>query len=281
MLAYTGMSVMLKTHDGAEYMKHWDRSPPAIGSAEEVRPYAAFFESRGVQFHAWAVVQGLDPIREARICSDVLANGARSLTLDLEPRDGSDFWQAGTEEARAFGQELRRLRPSSWISVAPDPRPWQLEAVPMKEFAAIANEIAPQVYWNMFQNEATRGLYAERARFVDRADMTPEWFLDQTYRDLARYRLPIRPVGPGNSPAAEWRRFIAHSQRLQMPSTSVWRHGTASTEVFNVFREMGGDVPRSATLGASSKATPPATTSSDASADAWQRLLSSTWQPLR
>ena len=140
------MSIILKTHDGAGYMREFSKAAPAIGSAEDVRPQAAFFEERGVHFHAWCVVEGLDPVREARICADVLANGARSLTLDLEPRENKNYWQAGTEEARAFGNELRRLRPDAWISVAPDPRPWQLEAVPMREFAAFANEIAPQTY---------------------------------------------------------------------------------------------------------------------------------------
>ena len=236
-LAYTGMAVILKTHDGEEFMRRWSDAPPSIGSPEEVRQHAAFFEERGVPFHAWCVVEGLNPIREARICADVLANGARSLTFDLEPKEGKNFWQAGTEEAKAFGSELRRLRPDAWLIVAPDPRPWQLESVPMREFAAFSNEIAPQTYWNTFYNEGTRELYAQRGRFVDRGDMTPEWFLNQTKHDLREYNLPIRPIGQGAALPEQWRRFIAHAARLDMRATAVWRHGIATPEVFDAFRD--------------------------------------------
>ena len=231
------MAVMLKTHDGGEFMRRWSDAPPAIGAPEEVRPQAAFFEELGVPFHAWCVVEGLDPIREARICSDVLANGARSLTLDLEPKEGKNYWQAGTEEARAFGNELRRLQPQAHIIVAPDPRPWQLEAVPMAQFAAFSNEIAPQTYWNTFHTEGNRDMFASRGRFVDRADMTPEWWLDQNVRDLGQYNLPIRPIGQGAAPADEWRRFIGHARQLNMPAIGLWRHGIATPGVFDAFRD--------------------------------------------
>jgi hypothetical protein len=279
-LAYTGMAVILKTHDGSEFMRRWSDAPPAIASPEEVRTHAAFFEERGVPFHAWCVVEGLDPIREARICSDVLQNGARSLTLDLEPKEDKNYWQAGKEEARAFGNELRRLRPDAYIIVAPDPRPWQLDAVPMAQFAAIANEIAPQTYWNTFHTEGVRDLYAARGRFVDRADMGPEWFLDQVKRDLQEYNLPIRPVGQGAAPAERWRRFISHAGRLGMHSTSVWRHGIATPGVFDAFRDARPPEP------VAPPPPPPAPRPAPASpqpvpaappSSAWQRLAR-TWQ---
>jgi hypothetical protein len=229
---------MLKTHDGSEFMRRWSEAPPAIASPEEVRGHAAFFEEAGVPFHAWCVVEGLNPIREARMCADVLSNGARSLTLDLEPAEGKNYWQAGTEEARAFGDELRRLKPDAYIIVAPDPRPWQLDAVPMAQFAAFANEIAPQTYWNTFFTEGNRDMFASRGRFVDRGDMTPEWFLDQALRDLGQYDRPIRPIGQGAAPPEEWRRFIGHANQLGMSSAAVWRHGIATAGVFDAFRDM-------------------------------------------
>jgi hypothetical protein len=231
------MAVLLKTHDGSEFMSRWSDAPPSIGSAEEVRRHAAYFEEKGVPFHAWCVVEGLDPVREARICSDVLANGARTLTLDLEPAEGKNYWQAGTEEARAFGNELRRLRPDAYIIVAPDPRPWQLDSVPMAQFAAFANEIAPQTYWNTFHTEGNRDMFAAKGRFVDRADMTPEWWLEQNVRDLGQYHLPLRPIGQGAAPADEWRRFIGRAASLNMPALGLWRHGIATPGVFDAFRE--------------------------------------------
>jgi hypothetical protein len=236
-LAYTGMAVLLKTHDGTEFMRRWSDAPPAIASPEEVRQHAAFFEAAGVPFHAWCVVEGLNPIREARICADVLSNGARSLTLDLEPPEDKNYWQAGKDEARVFGEELRRLKPDAHIIVAPDPRPWQLETVPIREFAAFSNEIAPQTYWNTFHTEGNRDMFASRGRLVDRADMTPEWFLDQVLRDLREFNRPIRPIGQGAAPPEQWRRFIGHASRLEMRACGLWRHGIATPGVFDAFRD--------------------------------------------
>jgi hypothetical protein len=236
-LAYTGMAAILKTHDGPEYMNYYSKAAPAISGPEDVRRHAAFFEEAGVPFHAWCVVEGLNPIREARLCADVLSNGARSLTLDLEPKENKNYWQAGTEEARVFGEELRRLKPDAHIIVAPDPRPWQLEAVPIREFAAFSNEIAPQTYWNTFHTEGNRDMFASRGRLVDRADMTPEWFLDQVLRDLRPFDRPIRPIGQGAAPPEEWRRFIGHAARLDMRACAVWRHGIATAGVFDAFRD--------------------------------------------
>jgi hypothetical protein len=244
-LAYTGMAVMLKTHDGSEFMRRWSDAPPSISGPEEVRQHAAYFEEKGVPFHAWCVVEGLEPIREARICNDVLANGARSLTLDLEPPEGKNYWQAGSEEARAFGNELRRLRPDAYIVVAPDPRPWQLESVPIAQFAAFANEIAPQTYWNTFHTEGNRELFAARGRFVDRADMTPEWWLEQNVRDLGQYNLPIRPIGQGAAPADEWRRFIGRAAQLNKSAVGLWRHGIATAGVFDAIRDAQPPQPAS------------------------------------
>jgi hypothetical protein len=181
---------------------------------------------------------------------------------------------AGTEEARVFGNELRRLQPAAWIGVAPDPRPWQLEAMPMHEFAAFANEIAPQTYWTTFQNEGTRDLYAQRGRFGDRADMGPEWFLDQTKHDLQQYNLPIRPIGDGAASPDEWRRFIGHAGRLGMRSTAVWRHGITTPGVFDAFRDARASGP------AAREATVPATEAGAREAQgsgAWNRLAR-TWQ---
>jgi hypothetical protein len=247
-----------------------------------VRTQAAFFEEHGVPFHAWCVAEGLDPIREARICSDVLANGARSLTLDLEPKEGKNYWQGGTEEARAFGNELRRLQPGARIIVAPDPRPWQLDQVPMAQFAAFANEIAPQTYWTTFHTEGNRDMFASRGRFVDRADMTPEWWLDQNLRDFGQYNLPIRPIGQGAAPAEEWRRFIGHASQLNMPAVGLWRHGVATPGVFDALRD--ARPPEAPPPAAAPAPTPPpfapapVTPPPTATSSAWRRFAR-TWAP--
>ena len=214
-LAYTGMAVMLKTHDGGEFMRRWSDAPPSIGARRKCAPRPPSSKRTACRFTPGAWSKGWTRYARPASAATCWPTARAALTLDLEPKEGKNYWQAGTEEARAFGNELRRLRPKRYIIVAPDPRPWQLDAVPMAQFAAFSNEIAPQTYWNTFHTEGNRDMFASRGRFVDRADMTPEWWLDQNVRDLGQYNLPIRPIGQGAAPADEWRRFIGRARQSQ------------------------------------------------------------------
>lgn len=237
-LASNGLGIILKTHDGTDWMSRWDQSRTAINGPDHVRQWAGFFEAMGVPFHAWCVVEGRDPITEARMAAEVLSSGARSLTLDLEPKEGRNYWQTGSQEAIAFGQELRRLQPNAWISVAPDPRPWQLDEVPIAEFASFSNEIAPQTYWDTFDSRANYRLLRDRGVEVGPDGVTPELILDVTQGALRRFNLPVRPVGQGNADRDSWSRFVSHAFGLGMDSVSVWRYGTSNPDVWPLLQDM-------------------------------------------
>ncbi len=233
-----GTGIILKTHDGADWMGTYDKSPTAINGPLEVRQMADMFESQGVPFHAWCVVQGEDPIREAQICSDVLNNGARTMIFDLEPSDGGSYWQGTDDAALQFGRELRRLQPHAYLSVAPDARPWQIDAVPTTQFASFCDAILPQAYWETFDSPANYRFINRLGYNVGPDGVTPELILDMTADKLAPLGLPIRPIGQGAADGAEWQRFIAHAYSRQMDSVSVWRFGTASDDVWPTLHAM-------------------------------------------
>lgn len=234
-LAYYGMGIVLKSHDATTWMARWDESGWAIDGGQKVRELADFFEYGGVPFHAWCVVKGLDPIREAQMCAEVLANGARSMVIDLEPSDGGSFWQGTPEAALEFGRELRRWQPDAFVSFAPDPRPWQVEVLPCREFASFCNEIAPQTYWPMFNSPANYRLLGERGFYVGPEGVTPQSVLDITKQVFADYGLPIKPIGSGNSDLLAWEHFVGHAHAYGMPAVSVWRFGTSRPEIWDVF----------------------------------------------
>jgi hypothetical protein len=215
----------------------------AIKSAEDVRSVAQYFESRGVPFHAWAVVRGLNPVAEAEMAAAVLSNGARSLTFDLEPPEGKDYWQGTPADAVTLGREIRRLKPDAWLSVAPDPRPWQLKVVPIAEFASFCNEIAPQTYWNIFNSSANHRLLREFGHEVGPDGVTPELILDVTNRALQRYGRPVRPIGQGIASTEEWKRFVGHAYHLGMDAVSVWRFGKCTPEVWPLLKDMSPRQP--------------------------------------
>src|SRR5450756_503008 len=47
------LGVMVKTHDGVEWMSTYDTSPDAITGVDRVRNVAKYFEDRGIPFYAW------------------------------------------------------------------------------------------------------------------------------------------------------------------------------------------------------------------------------------
>jgi len=238
LLATSGLAIILKTHEGDSWMSQFDKSPTAISGPAKVREMASYFESAGVPFHAWCVVQGRDPITEAQLCSQVLDSGARSLTFDLEPSDGGHYWQGNPQSALLFGQELRRLQPNAQLAVAPDGRPWQIKAVPTAEFATFCNEIQPQTYWQTFNGKMNNRHMAEAGFPVGPEGMTPELILDATTTQLRPMGLPVRPIGQGAAGGQEWERFIRRAYELGLESVSVWRYGTANAEVWPTLRAM-------------------------------------------
>lgn len=231
-LAASRGGVILKTHDGTDWMSRWDPSPEAVSGPERVAALAQFFEAWGVPFHAWAVVKGTDPIGEAQMAAEVLASGARSLFLDLEPWPA--FWAGSPESARVFGEELRRLQPDATIITAVDPRPWTLADVPLAEFASFSNALAPLVYWESFDTPENRTRYAMSGWPPPEGEMTPEFLIDVSAQVLQGYGLQVQPVGQGTSSPDLMGRFLDYAALTGMGELSVWRYGVVGQEVWSL-----------------------------------------------
>jgi hypothetical protein len=236
-LAEHGLGIALKTHDGIYWMSRYDRSRTSVSGPAAVERFANFFEQGGVPFHAWTVVKGRNTRREAQLASDVLSAGARSIFLDLEAHD--KFWVGTDEDAERFGEELRRLQPSARLSTSIDPRPWELGRIPLPEFAAFSDEIAPQTYWGLFSSTANVRLYRESGEAVPRGGITPGFVLSTTVRHLAGFGLPIHPIGDGTvADTARWGEFLKKSQGVEVETVSVWRYGVTDPAIWGLLRDM-------------------------------------------
>ncbi len=225
----TGLGVIVKTHDGIEWMSKYDTAPDAITSAARVRNVARYFEDRGIPFHAWAVPKGVDPPLEAQMAADVLAAGARSLVLDLEGSSG--FWVGNAADARRYGDELRRLSPYGRVDISIDPRPWRINLVPMTEFVAMSDGIWPQLYWDTFDTPGNIEGYSAAGYPPPGGSVTPEFLLEATEKILKPYEREVIPVGQGAAvDPATWARFAHHAWDLKMQRISVWRLGVTAAE---------------------------------------------------
>lgn len=231
--AARNMRVILKTHDGLSWMSRWDDSAHAVSGPEQLRRLRDYFAEANVPVDAWCVPAGTDPVAEAEMCSQVIDAGIENLYLDLEKPDGSNFWQGTNEDAVRFGAELRRLQPRASILVAPDARPWQIEHVPMMEFAQFCDAIAPQSYWKLF-NTPTNHKYMEKYGYRPGPEgITPEFMLDATVDTFARFQRKVLPIGDGEASAPEWARFMHGAEVRGLESVSVWRFGTTKTDVWD------------------------------------------------
>jgi hypothetical protein len=232
-LAQYNLGILLKTHDGTDWMSTYDASPYAVYGSDQVGMLANYFEKYGVPFHAWCVAKGLEPVREAEMAAQVIAAGARSLTVDVEPHSG--FWQGTPQDAVTFGQELRKLQPGATVFLSIDPRPWVLSRVPLAEFATFGQGFAPQIYWETF-NSSDNVLRFEASGFPPgAAGITPEFLLDVSRRLLRGYNFPIQPVGQGASRnATAWQGFLKASLDAGLPTISVWRYGVTSPDVWRL-----------------------------------------------
>jgi LysM repeat protein len=236
------LGILLKTHDGVEWMSEYDKSPYAVSGPRQIETLVRYYEDAGVPFHAWCVIKGIDPIREARMAADVFGAGVRSLFLDLEPHDG--FWRGTTADALTFGNELRRLQPNAWVVTSIDPRPWVLARVPIMEFASFSQLIAPQQYWRTFNTQANYDRFAETGMPVPPGGVTPEFLNEVSRAMLAPLGRDLVPVGQGaTSDSGEWHRFIDHAYSTGVRVVSTWRYGVSEAGVFSILRDKPAIVP--------------------------------------
>ncbi len=230
-LSGTGMGVLVKTHDGLEWMSTYDHSAEAVSGPAQVERLARLFERQDVPFHAWSVIKGIDPEREAQMVADVLAAGARSLTLDLEP--GSGFWAGDGRQALRFGEALRTLTPFGRVDISIDPRPWRMNLIPLIEFVAFTDGIWPQLYWDTFDTPGNIDGYRNAGYPIGVDGMSPEFLLDATQDLMKQYERPIIPVGQGAALSSnDWARFATRAWELDMPEIAIWRHGVTPSGTF-------------------------------------------------
>lgn len=246
-LAAHGLGIALKTHDGVTWMSKYDTSPSAVSGAKRIAELAEYFEAGGVPFHAWAVVHGADPVREALMAAEVLGTGARSIALDLESYRG--FWVGTPAKARQYGEVLRAAQPDKGVLTTIDARPWEMDRIPLREFAAFSNAIAPQVYWSDFSTAANITKYWIAGEIPGADGVTARFALDVAAKRLQGFQLPIHPIGPGLvADGAAWTSFIERSFAHEAQTLSTWRFGTTTPAVFAMLRDNPPKVDRTYTV---------------------------------
>lgn len=210
----------------------------AIRSLADVDRWIAKLGAANLEFHAWGIPKGTNPLAEADFFAAVANRpGVRSLILDVEPFQG--YFSGGRGAVRPLMTRLRaNIRPDFHIGMSIDPRPWHFNSIFPPEWRPFINSIHPQVYWGDF-------------------GLTPDAALKQAYDTWGSYGLPIIPVlqgyqGPGNLLTREDmdRARVAAVSVFRAPGLSWFRFGSLSRATFPAVNvEIDGRVPTGETPG--------------------------------
>jgi murein DD-endopeptidase MepM/ murein hydrolase activator NlpD len=207
-LAPNVSQLWVKTNDGPNWMGRFDRSPLAINGPADIDRWVNGLARRGLEFHAWCVLQGQDINGEANVLTQICTRpGVRSMVLDIEPYQG--FWQAGKDPIRPLMVNVRRaLPPNFHISMAVDPRPAHYHTIFPMEWFPFINSVHLQTYWDTFRR--------------DYDDV-----LNEGFRTWANYGRPLFPILPGDAELGEVDSgHTLSTQRLGGRGLSWWRYGT-------------------------------------------------------
>jgi LysM repeat protein len=171
------------------------------------------------------------------MAAEVLAAGARSIYLDVEPHAG--VWRGTPAAAAEYGRELRRLQPNAQVVLSLDPRPWTFERLPMSQFVEFSDLIAPQQYWRTFNTPPNYERFAQTGFPVGPEGVTPEHLLNVSNQTLGTLGRPLVQVGQGATPDSnEWRRFIDGAYNSGGQYVTVWRYGVTEADVFQMLQDI-------------------------------------------
>ena len=130
------------------------------------------------------------------------------------------------------------MQPSAWVSVSIDPRPWEIDRIPLMEFASFASEISPQVYWRSFRSAGNVLKFTLAGYPPGSEGVTARFVLDTALDRLRPFGLPVHPIGEGQALADEgWGEFIDGAFASEAEAVSVWRFGVTEPSVWRLLAD--------------------------------------------
>lgn len=172
--------IAIKSNDGADWQGRYDTDTEmAINGPDDILHWAKRLARRGLKTYLWAVIRGRDVDEEAKnIALACRVRGVQAMILDVEVGE-SYFGGQTAETARRLINKIRNAAPNNFhIALSFDARGSHPQNIHIDEWLPHVDSLHPQVYhWHF--SEGTRG---------------PRTYLDETFRVLAKYNLPIVPM---------------------------------------------------------------------------------------
>ena len=213
-------AIYAKTSDGVNWEGRWDsKTAMAINGPSDVAKWINVLAARGLEFHSWVVVKGVNLQGEIDIVVQTAqVPGLKSIILDIEPYEY--FWEGSAADVHTLMQGIRQsIGDDFHIGLSMDPRSHHYASIFPDAWRPYVDSLHPQCYWQTMQR-------------------SPESILTEAYNTWGNYGLPIYPVLQGAASASSIGVGQDYSRGvLGATGLSYWRLGVIGPPQFPVLNE--------------------------------------------
>lgn len=219
--------IAIKTSDGEYWQGRYDNKPDmAVNGPDDVLRWAKTLARNGLRTYLWCVIRGDNVDDEARVIAEACrVRGVQGMLLDVEAGEGY-FGGQSAETARRLINKIRNASPNGFhIALNLDARGTHPQRIHINEWLPHVDSLHPMVYhWHF--SEGTRG---------------PRQYIDEAFRSLAQYNLPIVPMLQAYEDPSTGTRVPedhiydagVYSFQKGAAGISYFRLGSASAQEFN------------------------------------------------
>ncbi|GAB4450681.1 MAG: hypothetical protein Kow00120_20990 [Anaerolineae bacterium] len=218
-------AVYVKTSDGAQWQGMYDdpenKHDLCILGPDDIVRWVRKLRAANIDFHAWAVLKGVDVAVEAqRVAAVCNVAGVQSMLLDVE--SGAGYFSGGPTEARALITRIRADIPTNFhIGLNFDARGLHPQSIYINEWLPHVQSLHPMVYHREF-------------------GLSPEEAIARAFESAGRYGRPIIPMlqayhgVPGSEMVSAAEAAFAHGA----PGVSYFRYGTITHAGFEALQSI-------------------------------------------
>lgn len=225
--------VLVKTHDGTDWMSTYDNHPNAISGPAALKTLKNSYNAQGIEVAAWFVPKTTDVATQLAMAKAVIDAGVTTLYADVEPFAG--FCLPNCEYlADTFWKQLREQRPNATLGVIYDPREWWLDAEAAPKWLKYADVALPMCYWESYYGQGPWG--------------DPAGCIIQGYYSMRSMAgnpdMRYEPAFQGDATPERFTKALDAALDLGSERVTVWRRASVSQATWNAIANYSGVIDR-------------------------------------
>lgn len=225
--------VLIKTHDGTDWMSTYDEHPNAISGPQALKSMKNVYTAQGIEVVAWFVPKTTDVDKQLEMAKAVIDTGVTALYADVEPFAGFCYPDCAYL-ADTFWKQLRQQRPNATLGVIYDPREQWIEPEAAAKWLKNADVALPMCYWESYYG---KGPWADPAGCVIQGYYS--------LRSMANIDdMHYEPALQGDATPARFTKALDAALDLGSERVAVWRRATVLPETWDAIANYAGVIDR-------------------------------------